>query len=363
MLTPVQDVVCVMLTRNRAAFAARSARALLGHSKVRLFVVDGSAPQHWSNLIAETDVLREEHAHLEVHHFGERASASSRLMWALEESTEPLVWLMADDDLTLPDWHQLRSEVLGDPACVAAYGKTLRFGVGHRSFEPYGTLTAIYPQVPIPDPPWLEDDVLDDRLRSLGTRPLTSLGWYALHRREALTEVLKCSLATRNPDNNLEYCMNIMQPVLGKVRASSAVVLARQDNPVAKHLASRCSRRQYWSSRREVLELIATHLATHSGAPVDEASEMLRIALQPDASYCAQFSLTRLARIFGTRAQDFTARLSRWLHLHRYRSRGSLELTKRDPRLPEITPGDVRRSRRFVENAVLQCGARGSLDG
>jgi glycosyltransferase domain-containing protein len=223
------NTVVFLHTRNRPEFVMRAIKSFRLISQAPVIILDASDEIDLKRLkdLIERQGIQLGEIHL-VHHSGEE-SISERFYTAIEMSSSNFVYLMADDDLVMPGFTNLVKFLNSNPDAVAAYGETFSFQI-REGFVPFGELDFFKEGKPNPEAAWLEDDSVQDRLLELSKRPLSTLGWYALHRRTSFEELVRVALSKNCSQIDFEFILNVMQPVMGRVIKLQQPCLARQAN-------------------------------------------------------------------------------------------------------------------------------------
>ncbi|MDB4945195.1 MAG: glycosyl transferase family 2 [Labilithrix sp.] len=222
-------LTAVMHTRNRPDFVERAIRYYAPWFRHRLVVMDASTEASFELLKKNLAGIEVGFA-LDIVHHETNTPFYERLADTVEKVTTPYLMFMADDDFYFESWPDLAIAHLDrDPACGVVYGQTLHFEVD--GYVPWGEAKNFSFSVPNPVARWMEHDTPVERLRELGKGPWTTIGWYAVQRKEIFTKFVSTALAAGFDVDSGERFLNVVQPVLGKLAMVEPIYLARQTNP------------------------------------------------------------------------------------------------------------------------------------
>jgi glycosyltransferase domain-containing protein len=282
------NIVVFLHTRNRPEFVIRAIKSFRMISQAPVIILDASDEIDLKRLkdSIETQRIQLGEIHL-VHHSGEE-SISRRFFTAIEMSSSSFIYLMADDDLVMPGFPNLVKVLNSNPDSVAAYGETFSFQV-REGFVPYGALDFFKEDKPNPEAAWLEDDSVQDRLLELSKRPLSTLGWYALHRRASFEELVRAAQAKNCSQIDFEFILNVMQPILGKVIKLQQPCLARQANQKG-YLRVNKRIHDYDHYSEPLIRVVTEKLQTDYKLTSDNARRLVLQALEKDKNELERFS-------------------------------------------------------------------------
>jgi len=279
------DVVAFLHTRNRPEFAIRAIQNFRKISDVPIIILDASDELLFQKFQLSLDDLKMQLGLIQLLHHESETPIAARFQAALAISTSKAIYLMADDDLILPGFPHLVEFLISNSDSVAVYGEAFSFRIAE-GFNPYGTLNFFDENRPNPEAAWLEDQAVEDRLREVGRRPLSTLGWYALHLRDSFEVLVEVAQLSDCSHLDFEFILNVLQPILGKVIKVPVPALARQINP-DNYLRVSTRSTQYKLDAAPLIEISATLLFNrYSIAPesgrrlVMEALEMDRLELE-----------------------------------------------------------------------------------
>jgi glycosyltransferase domain-containing protein len=286
------DIVVFLHTRNRPDFLARALSNFREISTAPIIILDASDSPFYEEVLRQVEDVKDQIGSLYLLHHGQEASISERFHDGLSISDSRMIYLMADDDLVLSGFPALANYLTLNPCAVAAYGDTFSFQI-KEGFQPYGSLEFFHEAKPNPEAAWLEDESVRDRLNELRRRPLSTLGWYAVHRRDAFEDLVSISQSNKCSSLDFEFILNVIQPILGKVVKIQKPCLARQSNQLAfLRIGERIVNYQEFSA--PLVEVAVDLLVIRYGFDHEEARKLIHETLEMDRLEMESFSWRRI---------------------------------------------------------------------
>jgi hypothetical protein len=207
-------------------------------------------------------------------------------------SESKMIYLMADDDVVLAGFLEVVEFLKSEYYTAAVYGETFSFQI-QEGFEPFGTLDFIRESKPNPEVAWLEDDSVYDRLSELSRRPLSTVGWYAVHRRDAFEDLVSIAQTPSCSKLDFEFILNVAQPIIGKVVKLQVPFLARQINQTdVPRIGKRIT--DYRDYSDPLIEVGVDLLVIRHSLENQEARTLLSDVLEKDRVEMESFSWRRL---------------------------------------------------------------------
>lgn len=219
----------VIHTKNQPWFLVRLMEYYnkkLGATGMHIVILDGSDDEHFSIIGRELGNKRYALS-MKLLHYPESFSIADRLADALPQISTPYILLAADDDLYYFEWIGPAVELLdADPSYGVVYGHTLCFELD--CYAPAGKLVKIEFSRPNPPARWLEGDTPLERLMELGMSDWTTTGWYALQRKDLLSDIVMSARRHKLNGYHFERFLIFCQAAMTKTKMLDYVYLARQ---------------------------------------------------------------------------------------------------------------------------------------